>query len=52
MTKVLRILAWIRRFIKNARLPLKEHGPLSLEELVQAKVLMIGVVQKEAYPEE
>jgi len=52
LTKALRILAWIRRFMKNARSPLKEHGPLSLDELVQAKVWMIGVVQKEAYPEE
>ena len=52
LTKALRVLAWIRRFVRNAKGSSKIHGDLTLEELIQAKGALIGLVQEETYSQE
>ena len=51
--KAINIVAWVRRFINNCKSPSsKFSGPLSYNEISQAKVEMFSCVQKEAYPRE
>lgn len=49
---VLRITAWIQRFLTNARSSVKKHGELSAEELVTAEVYWIRMTQQETFERE
>lgn len=52
--KAMRIVAWILRFVRNLKLSKgsKLTGDLSLNELCEAKVKLLCVVQREVYWEE
>lgn len=52
-TKVMNIVAWVRRFIHNCKPNGTKHsGPLTYEELSKAKDYILICVQKESYEKE
>lgn len=52
LSSVLRVTAWIQRFLNNRRSSLKKHRDLSAEELVTAEVYWIRMTQKETFGRE
>ena len=44
--KVLRVLAWIQRFITNCRSSSKTHGPLVTKEIQLPEVFLVKITQK------
>ena len=52
MTMLLKIIAWILRFIKNCRSDSKDKSQLSINELQNAKMMAIKMVQKKEYASE
>lgn len=52
-TKVMNVVAWVRRFIHNCKNNGSKHtGPLTYEELSQAKDTIVTCVQKGSYEKE
>ena len=49
-----RVIAWIKRFIINSRLPEERHvaGPLSVDELSREETLAVKRAQMESFPED
>lgn len=51
----LRILAWIKRFVGNCRSKrinsTKSTGQLTMKEIFEAETLMVGLVQRQVFPE-
>ncbi|XP_064458861.1 uncharacterized protein LOC135369129 [Ornithodoros turicata] len=53
LTKVLRVTAWIKRFLRNASLhTTSSSGPLTAAELCEAELYWIRFVQRSAFPSE
>ncbi|XP_040077410.1 uncharacterized protein LOC120849287 [Ixodes scapularis] len=49
-TKVIRVTAWIKRFVKNcAKTADKRSGPLSSEELIEAETYWLTIAQNETF---
>ena len=51
-TKLIRIQAWIRRFMDNCRNPNRERGELKAEEIEDAAIQVIRLAQRKAFPDE
>ena len=51
-TKLIRVQAWVRRFIDNCRSPNRERGELKAEEIEDAVVQVIKGAQRKAYLDE
>ena len=51
-TKLIRVQAWVRRFIDNCRSPNRERGELKAEEIEDAAILVIRGAQRKAFPDE
>lgn len=53
LTKLIRVVAWMQRFVHNSRYPLeKEQGFLTAEQINKAQICLIREVQREAFSEE
>ncbi|KMQ82315.1 integrase core domain protein, partial [Lasius niger] len=52
LSKILRITAWIRRFLHNAKNKEKQFGPLTAEELEKSETYWIKNTQEEYFAEE
>lgn len=51
--KAIRVVAWVLRFLRNARTACVNHtGELTLEELTEAKLKLLLCVQKQSYASE
>ncbi|XP_064479081.1 uncharacterized protein LOC135392294 [Ornithodoros turicata] len=50
--RIIRITAWILRFIENSRATSKVTGPLTAMEVEKAEIFWIRRAQNESYPEE
>ena len=51
-TKLIRVQAWVRRFIDNCRSPNRERGELKAEEIEYAAIQVIKGSQRKANPDE
>ena len=51
-TKLIRIQAWVRRFIDNCRNPNRERGELKAEEIEDAVIQVIRGAQRKAFSDE
>ena len=51
-TKLIRVQAWVRRFVDNCRSPNRESGELKTEEIEDAAIQVIKGAQRKAYPDE
>ena len=51
-TKLIRVQAWVRRFVDNCRSPNRESGELKAEEIEDAAIQVIKGAQRKAYPDE
>lgn len=49
---VLRITAWVKRFLTNTRSSIKNPGELSAEELMAAEVYWVRVTQEDTFERE
>lgn len=49
---VLRLTAWMRRFMNNARSSQKTHGELTVEELTAAEMYWVKVTQEQGFSHE
>ena len=50
--KAIRVVAWVRRFIQNARKQNIINGDLNQEEMEESKIVLYKHSQKLAFPEE
>ncbi|XP_064475783.1 uncharacterized protein LOC135389680 [Ornithodoros turicata] len=50
--RVVRVTAWIRRFVWNCRTNVKNKGALTASEVAESEMLWVRHVQREVYPEE
>ncbi|XP_064470123.1 uncharacterized protein LOC135384870 [Ornithodoros turicata] len=50
--RVVRVTAWIRRFVWNCRTNVKNIGALTASEVAESEMLWVRHVQREVYPEE
>ena len=51
-TKLIRVQAWVRRFVDNCRSPNRESGELKTEEIEDAAIQVLKGAQRKAYPGE
>ncbi|XP_044182031.1 uncharacterized protein LOC122962848 [Acropora millepora] len=51
-TKLIRVQAWVRRFVDNCRSPNRESGELKAEEIEDVAIQVIKGAQRKAYPDE
>ena len=52
MSKAIRVVAWMLRFMANSRSPERLHGELTFDELTKAKFKLIQCVQRYEFAEE